>query len=522
MRIRFAAALMIFLVGCALSACSSSSNSAGRSGPSTSSMRPGPASELRTPTVSLPVAAGKGIEAIGTDYNLKSVGYRRDEYFVAGDAVGYKPIGELTRDGKWRVGETGKAPYKTRIVVIKPTNPSRFSGTVFVEWFNVTGGLDAGPGWIMGHNEILRSGAAWVGVTAQAVGVNGSKETVQSSLVKIPKGGLVHADPARYGSLHHPGDLYSYDIYTQAGSAVRGDGKGANPFAGYDVQRVIATGESQSAFRLTTYVDAIQPLTREFDGFLIHSRGSEAAPFGTQSVNVNDPSAPRGTPPGTLIRSDINVPVFTFENEFDVDLLGYADAEQPDSKYFRLWELAGTSHIDSYSGIPALTDVLGNGAAELQVLDPKSASSGALGCDTPVNAGAQYAVLESAMAHLVDWVRDGTPPPQFPRLETTGHGDNIEAIRDAHGIARGGVRTPIVDVPLAANIGDANSGTPFCRVFGHSKPFDAATLAQLYPGGHAEYVAKFDKAADAAVKAGVWLQPEADHFKAAARKISFG
>ncbi len=34
-----------------------------------------------------------------------------------------------------------------------------------------------------------------------------------------------------------------------------------------------AVGESQSAFALTTYVDGVQPLTKAFDGFLVHSRG---------------------------------------------------------------------------------------------------------------------------------------------------------------------------------------------------------------------------------------------------------
>jgi hypothetical protein len=36
------------------------------------------------------------------------------------------------------------------------------------------------------------------------------------------------------------------------------------------------------------------------------------------------------------------------------------------------------------------------------------------------------------------------------------------------------------------------------------------------------YVAAFDRAADEAVEAGFWLEPEAEHFKAAARQISFG
>lgn len=62
----------------------------------------------------------------------------------------------------------------------------------------------------------------------------------------------------------------------------------------------------------------------------------------------------------------------------------------------------------------------------------------------------------------------------------------------------------------------------FCRVFGHTKPVDAATLAALYPDGTGEYAAAFEAAADRAVAEGVWFEPEAEHFKAAARTIVFG
>ena len=63
-------------------------------------------------------------------------------------------------------------PYKTRAVVYRPIDPKKFNGTVIVEWLNVSGGLDANPDWTLTHNELIRDGFAWVGVSAQAVGVN--------------------------------------------------------------------------------------------------------------------------------------------------------------------------------------------------------------------------------------------------------------------------------------------------------------------------------------------------------------
>jgi hypothetical protein len=257
----------------------------------------------------------------------------------------------------------------------------------------------------------------------------------------------------------------------------------------------------------------VQPIAKAYDGFLIYSRGAAPAPLGERQDIVDPATA------GTRIRNDLDVPVFTFETEYDVSVLGYADARQPDTDRFRAWEVAGGSHQDAYSASGVALNDLGDGAAELKLLDPAQAGPGALGCAAPINAGDHYAPLQAALAHLETWVRKGTPPPKFPRVQTSGTGTAIVVARDKLGIAKGGVRTPIVTVPLAANVGDATNSPGFCRVFGHTAPFDAATLAQLYPNGSADYVKAFDKAADRAVKAGIWLAPEAENFKRAAGEI---
>lgn len=506
------------LIGCGGDDESGGSDAAASSTaePTTSATEPAPPS--RVPTLSEPESEGAGIQALATDFDLASVGYMRSEYFFDGQAVGYEATDAFDEDGAWPVSETEPAPFRSRMVIVRPTEPSDFSGTVFVEWFNVTGGVDAGATWINAHNQILRSGAVWIGVTAQAVGVNGGGATVESDAVDIPQGGLVASDPARYGSLSHPGDLYSYDIFTQAGTAARGQGTGPAPLEGLDVERLIALGESQSAGRLTTYVNAVQPLAGVYDGFLIYSRGSGAAPLGERDPNVPDTTVPEVV----RIRTDLDVPVFQYETEFDVDLLEFADVRQPDTDLVRVWEVAGQSHSDNYAaGGYALAD-LGDGAAEAGILDPAQASGGLINCDQPLNAGGMYASLQAALAHLESWVADGTAPPEFEFLDSTGTGEGIELERDDLGIATGGVRTPIVDVPLAANVGDANNTPGFCRVFGHSSPFDAATLAELYPAGADEYRDAFDEATDTAVADGVWLEPEAENFRAAAELIQFG
>ena len=182
----------------------------------------------------------------------------------------------------WSVKTTTTAHYKTRMLVRHPTDPAKFNGTVLVEWLNVSGGVDADAEFSFGHVELLRSGFAYVGVSAQATGVVGGG----FSLAPAGSQPLVKWDPARYGSLQHPGDNYSYDIFTQAAEAVRHPGP-VKPLGTLTPARLIADGESQSAFRLVTYVDAIAPTNKVFDGFFVHSRSGGAAELVTAGQTAN-------------------------------------------------------------------------------------------------------------------------------------------------------------------------------------------------------------------------------------------
>jgi len=213
-------------------------------------------------SVTGPVTGGAGAVVLqATRFDLAKVGYQQSEFFLSGDAASYLPAAPLGSDGQWTVTPASTAPYTTRIVVDRPANPARFNGTVVVEWLNVSAGLDVAPEWLVTHNELIREGYAWVGVSAQATGVAAIKA----------------ADPVRYAALSHPGDSYSYDIYSQAGQAVRASA--ATVLGGLRPRKILAEGESQSAFRLTTYIDAVQPLAHAYDGFLVHSRGANGAPL---------------------------------------------------------------------------------------------------------------------------------------------------------------------------------------------------------------------------------------------------
>ena len=476
--------------------------------------KPVKAPPVALPTVTGPVTGGKGTPTVtATAFDLADVGYRADEFFVEGTALKFVPEAPLGPDGKWAVEESGSAPYKTRILVYRPIKAKDFDGTVFVEWLNVSAGFDLGTDWQMAHTQIINAGAVWVGVSAQSIGVQGGSATVAG----VPEGGLKASDPERYGTLSHPGDEYSYDMFSQAGLAASGKTK-VDVLDGLKPKHVIAMGESQSASRMVTYIDAIHPIAKLFDGFLVHSRGAASATLG--------PRVPQGTPPPDIpttvaIRGDTDVSVLVLQTETDVirTITVAGTKRQADSKHFRLWEAAGTSHADAYTGVVGFVDT-GDGTAEAQLLDAAQIGGGPLGCAQPINTGPGFAVLSAAVFQIERWVRDGTAPPKSPYIATT-EGQPPTVTRDEHGNAEGGIRTPSVDAPIATLTGNPNPGGTFCTLFGTTALFDAATLASLYPT-HGDYVTQFDRSADKAVKAGFLLPQQAKNYKDAAAALPVG
>ena len=272
---------------------------------------------------------------------------------------------------------------------------------------------------------------------------------------------------------------------------------------------MIAAGESQSALWLVPYINAIQPRDRVYDGFLLHGRGNISAPLS----QAPQPTIP--VPMSASIRTDLDVPVLTFEAETDLTYLGYFTARQPDSQRFRLWEVAGTAHADAYSLVVGPSD-LGNSpdAAKLILTLP------GLPCAFPVNSGPQHFVLNAAIRALDRWVRDGTLPPSAARLDVVA-GPPIAMQRDMYGNARGGIRTPQVEVPIATIAGEPQLGSNLCALFGITLPFDQATLQSLYRN-HAAYVAAFNQATDGAVESGFILAADAELMKAAAAQSDIG
>ena len=452
----------------------------------------GPAAELS------PLTGGKGVfVAEGNTTDLAANGYTQDEYAVSGTASAYRPVGALSADGRWKLVADGSAPYKTRIVVRRPTDTSKFSGTVVVEWLNVSGGVDANPDWVTLREEIMRKGDIWVGVSAQKIGVMGGPV-----LVKVPGPGseltgkgLIRIDPARYGTLDQPGDAYSYDIFTQVARALRtGQGlSGAHP------KRLIATGESQSAFAMVSYYDGIQPLTKAFDGFFVHSRGGAALPIVRPGQTADIAGALQNKP--VIFRTDLPEPVMDIQTETDVSsILSSYGARQPDSDTFRLWEVVGTAHADKH--------LVGSQADQMQ-------------CGVPINDGPMHLVAKAALRALTTWMETGTAPVHAARIDVKP-GKTPTVQRDSDGIALGGVRTPPVDVPVVVLSGEPGPNpSVICLLLGSTKPLPAARLAELYPS-RAAYVQRYDDDVQKTIAAGFVLPEDKAALEAFAQPALVG
>ncbi len=448
-------------------------------------------------TVAVPAAENEGPIAgapvlISSFYRLAPLGYEQAEYFMSGTANAYTNVNELTSDGNWQVEASEQTDYRTRIVVIRPSDPADFNGTVMVEWLNVTAGFDAASEWGTTHTEMMRSGYAWVGVSVQKVGVDA----------------LVDGSSAeRYKSLHHPGDNYVFDIYSQVAQALREPGA-VSPLGNLQAQHFIAAGQSQSAYYMVTHVNAFAPLHALYDGYLIHSRLSNGA--GLQGEFLR-PTIP--VPEVLHIRDDLGTPVLMLQTESDLFILRSYPHNQQDSAKFRLWEVAGTAHADLYTFFDNKFDT-GTNPAIAAVIENPSPVPGLFDCDFPVNAGPLHFVANAAVHALNAWVVDGTAPPTADRLEVAG--EPAAFVLDALGNVQGGVRTPYVDAPIAQLSGEGQGKVSavldVCAYSGTTKLFDAATLGSLYTD-NAAYIDALNTATDEAVSKGFLRPADADLIK---------
>jgi hypothetical protein len=442
---------------------------------------PATADAIATPSVRAAPHGQHGFPFRSTTLNLGRIGYVEQEFLISGRAQAYIPASDqgFQFDGRWKAQANpgATAPFTTRLLVRRPVDPDRFNGTVIVEWLNASGADDTQSDWLYMHDEILEQGYAYVGVTTQYIGV-------------LTLEGWETGPGSRYATLVHPGDSYDYSIFAQAGWALTHQRVGdPRPLGNLTngVGKILATGFSQSAFWLTTYINAIHRLTPVYGGFLLDDGGVDE-PLSFPDTGTGDPFPP-GVPPTPFIdtpfpfqiRADLNVPTLVIASEFGLSDFGLIAGRsfhlQPDAPRFRVWEFAGATHLETSWFSDLSADI--NKSTPGFTLDPCDGPQGIPGL---IHGQASRAALHA----LREWANHGevAAPRSAPRLSLVvpdpaddfDHEVSFNRDPNTH-LAVGGIRLPAVAVPTATLNGDRSALDP----------------AASGPGSQCYFIGSFDR-----------------------------
>jgi hypothetical protein len=392
------------------------------------------------PVISAPIAGpglmypNPAISVVATAAKVEDFPYITEEYFVSGTAK--------------------DAPYTTRIIVRRPTDPASFSGVVVSEALHA-GGRSLVFEW--SRVSILTRRHMFVEIVHSPANIN---------LLKT-------FNAERYASLNISMGQ-SNDVIAQAGMLIK---SGTGPFAAYRVQKITLMGTSASSGTVRNYLADHRTLRTAnggpiFDGFLL------------TSTNGNTPLPIVDVP---MIQMPTQTEVVTWAAKG----IAYRrpDSDEPGNR-FRAYEVAGMPHNNSREN-PGFQN------------DP---------CTLPVTDFPAGAFTALALNYLVDWITKGKTPPHAPPIEVDQNtaGDGSPLALDEHGNAKGGIRNVWVDVPTATNgvfgKGKTAAQDRLCQLAGTKVPLPEATLKTLYANKGA-YVTKVRQRLDQLVAEG-WFLPE--------------
>jgi hypothetical protein len=503
----------------------------------TAAAAPPPAAEAGSPTpgsVHVPTAAGPrtpsqvslpGVRllpgsaiASGALQDLPALGYEEREYVVTlKEPRVYRYPGRTTRVASRPAPDSPAGNYRSRIIVRTPQDPTRFNGRVLVEMLNTTAQVDLDIAWHQAHEYLMREGWAYVGITVQQTGLAALQRFTRDR-TRYARAGLNLMTPAAAADptngLRDPS--LAWDLTSQVGALLESDSV-TNPLRTLDVESLYLTGQSQMAGYLTTYVKAIHPQHRIFDGFLVAYRGGGA-------TNLRYVRTRNGTVPSTsssLSQRRLHgrgTPVIALQSESDplrgplagdesvfAKALWRSDSDEPSDR-FRLWEVAGASHNDRWGSEQAVG-----------ILSRDYGLPFVPACDWTAPAGVNdfpaRLVWNSALESLARWHERDLPPANAERIVRDDRG---VVQRDENLNALGGLRLPRMSVPVAT-YGPTSSGGLFCPLTGSQSPFTDEDLARLYPTT-GDYVERVAEAAALAEAEGFLLGPDAEYLIESARR----
>lgn len=387
--------------------------------------------------------------------DLASYGYVEEEYFLSGYANVYTKA-----DGTLGV-ERSEVPYTNRILVRRPAQANKASGTVVVDIYNASNGYDIEDMWRRLYSTILENHHTYVGVTSKPINVDAlynfdaeryddlswyDEEIERTPVDLAADGGVWQVVPGTESGL-------AWDILTQTGNALRDPQAGAEILGGASAETVLLVGQSQSGMYLNTYVNNFhQPVTQAngehvYDGYLTAAANWLERPISDEEyqhealvnngmglVMLEGPADP----------VDVDVPWMTVDTEGDA-LLFPKQALLPREldADARVWQVPGTSHTYSQSPVvPDNAELLKAGRPERVFPTVYTPYPG-----EPAMFAATQALVE---AH-----QKGAELPASRWFERDEDG-NLE--RDAAGNAMGGVRYGLIELGLGEFLGATTPG----------------------------------------------------------------
>jgi hypothetical protein len=373
--------------------------------------------------------------------DLDHFDYVLEEYFVSGTAQG--------------------EPYRTRILIRKPSDPARSSGIVVAEAMH-----PSGNSWMFHFTHTYVMSEGHIGVEIVTSGIDH----------------LTTSNPRRYESLR-VAPAQANEIIAQVGALMK---SGAGPLGRPGLRRMFLMGTSASAGILIRYLPAhevyrLDDMGPVYDGFLPTSNISRI-----RQVDV----------------PVVQIPTMTEVEGLDADATRRSDGDSPGDQ-FRSYEFAGMSHNDSRFN-------------QTYVPNP---------CRYPVSRFPLGAFMAVGLDHLIQWVDRGTLPPRGDKLALDHDLDDGSALAlDPNGNATGGIRNTYVDLPLVRysirNEGadppipnpsrliaarPAGTADQLCGLAGYETPLGVDEVRSLY-SSEADYRTRVAARLDALTEAG-WFLP---------------
>jgi dienelactone hydrolase len=446
-------------------------------------MRPRSARAEAQPTLSGPLAqtGARGVLV----WDVAGIGYHAAEYILSGVADVYSPVSMAdapdvaSRDSVKDLGArtfpsevlSADQPFRTRLIVYRPEDARRFSGTVIVETLHPIGG-GTSLLWRALHGFFAGRGDAYVGVQHP-----------------LTFGGLKAADADRYGVLTAASPTQLWGMLRHAGALLRSGEGGLLP--GMSVKRILMTGYSYTGVATATFAN-YHHASATFNG-----------------SNIFDGYLPMADV--QYIRP-LDVPVIRLNTQSDYNSFGGLANRRTDDALYRHYEVAGASHVTTTPPSDAAKPPA-DGRIPTPAGQPHFDESQCRAQFPPASRPNDFPLdlVQAAMFDNMDrWLRSGQPPPPSAFIETQR--DGTTAV-DQWGNALGGVRYPQVSVPIA-RYGVGPPGP--CLLFGFTAPFATDVCKRLY-GDHATYVERVTKRTQELVASRLLLVKGAEHLVAVAR-----